>query len=190
MNPCNPCGMKMHNPCGMKMHNPCGMKMHNPCGAKSAGVDRRKVTRPAGLPLKQGNHTKMVREGKKLFSDTSLSSNGLSCNACHTQHALFKDTFSEAYPHYVKMANEQAGVKKVELDEMVQFCMVVPMASNPLPWDSTKLAALTAYTAELQKTFKPGHAGAMKSMGNPCNPCAMKMKMHNPCNPCGMKKRW
>jgi len=172
-----------------KMHNPCGMK--NPCGAKKAGVDPKKVTRPAGTHLKRGNHASMVRMGKQLFSTTSLSSNGLSCNACHTQHALFKETFSEAYPHYVKMANEQAGVKKVELDEMVQFCMVVPMASKPLPWGSTELAALTAYTAELQKTFKPSHNPcSMKKMHNPCNPCGMKMKHHNPCNPCGMKKSW
>jgi len=177
-NPCNPCGMK-------KMHNPC-----NPCGAKSAGVDPKKVTRPAGTHLKRGNHASMLRKGEKLFKDTSLSSNGLSCNSCHTKHALFKNTFSEAYPHYVKMANEQSGVKKVELDEMVQFCMVVPMAAKPLPWDSTKLAALTAYTAELQKTFKPKNPCQMKKMHNPCNPCGMKMKQHNPCNPCAMKKNW
>jgi len=28
-------------------------------------------------------------------------------------------------------------------------------AAKPLPWDSKQLAALTAYTASLQKTFKP-----------------------------------
>jgi len=29
---------------------------------------------------------------------------------------------------------------------MVQFCMVVPMKNEPLPWDSEDLAALTAYS--------------------------------------------
>jgi cytochrome c len=77
------------------------------------------------------------------------------------------------------MVGEKAGLKQIQLDEMVQICMLVPMASKPLPWDSTELAALTAYTGEVQKKFKPGAAAA-----NPCaakSPCAAK-------NPCAPKK--
>jgi hypothetical protein len=40
------------------------------------------------------------------------------------------------------------------------------MAAKPLPWDSKELAALSAYTLEVQKGFKPGK-GAV-------NPCAGK----------------
>ena len=40
-------------------------------------------------------------------------------------------------------------------DEMVQGCMVMPMAAKPLPWDSPELAALVAYVEQQQKTFKP-----------------------------------
>jgi cytochrome c len=64
---------------------------------------------------------------------------------------------------------------------MVQFCMIVPMADEPLPWDSTELAALTAYVQSIQPGYHPvGGGGA----ANPCNPCGMK----NPCNPCAMKR--
>jgi hypothetical protein len=78
------------------------------------------------------------------------------------------------------MAEEQGGVKQVELDEMVQFCMVVPMAARPLGWESRELAALTAYVAQVQKTFAPNPSAAR-------NPCAAK----NPCaagNPCAAKR--
>lgn len=67
----------------------------------------------------------------------------------------------------VAMARDQAGLKRIRADEMVQFCMVVPMAAKPLPWNSKELAALTAYTLELQKAFKPANPCAMK---NPCVP--------------------
>lgn len=53
------------------------------------------------------------------------------------------------------MARDQLGRKTVHLDEVVQGCMIMPMAAKPLPWDSKELAALTAYPASLQKTFKP-----------------------------------
>jgi hypothetical protein len=79
----------------------------------------------------------------------------------------------------VAMPRDQAGLKQVQADEMVQFCMVVPMAARPLPWASKELAALTAYTLELQKSFKP--APNPCAMKNPCaatNPCA-----GNPCAP-------
>jgi hypothetical protein len=51
------------------------------------------------------------------------------------------------------MPEERSGVAQVALDEMVQVCMVVPMASKPLPWESKELAALTVYAQEVQKDF-------------------------------------
>ncbi len=78
------------------------------------------------------------------------------------------------------MAKERANLDTIRLDEMVQLCLVVPMASKPLPWDSRELAALTAYAGAVQKSFKPTPGAA--------NPCAAK----NPCaatNPCAAKKK-
>ncbi len=164
------------NPCAPKM-NPCAAKA-NPCAAKPM-VDPKLVTRPAGTHLAGGDHAAQVALGKQLYADPKLSTNGMSCASCHTGNAAFAKTFAQPYPHFVQMASDRGGLKKIALDEMVQFCMVAPMAAKPLAWDSKELAALTAYTAEVQKTFKPG-------TGAPMNPCAPK----NPCaaqNPCAAK---
>lgn len=196
VNPCNPCGMKHKSPTGVNPCNPCGMKHNNPCSginpcganpcAKKAGqVDAKLITRPAGTKLySRMKRSKLVKKGEKLFKNTSLSTNGMSCNTCHSGNNSFGKTFAKPYPHYVGMAKDKAGMKQINADEFVQFCMVVPMAAKPLGWESKKLAALTAYVEDVkQKDF-------MMSKGmNPCgmNPCAMKHK--NPCgmNPCSMK---
>jgi cytochrome c len=130
--------------------------------------------RPKNYKPYKADRAALVKEGEKLWKDTKLSTNGLSCNTCHVNNGAFAPTFAKPYPHEVAMAREKAGLKQVHLDEMVQLCMVVPMATKPLKWESRELAALTAYTAEVQKTFKP-------------NPCAAK----NPCagkNPCAARK--
>ena len=170
------------NPCAPKATNPCAPKAANPCTAKHE-VDAKLVTRPAGTKLAQGKHADLAKEGEKLFNDTKLSSNGMACSSCHTNNDNFMPTVAKSYPHEVDMAKEKGGVAKVHLDEMVQFCMVVPMATKPLPWDSRQLAALTAYNVDLQKKFQ---ADAKKA-ANPCAP-----KAANPCapkagNPCAKK---
>jgi hypothetical protein len=163
-NPCNPC-----NPCAAK--NPC-----NPCAA-SGKLDPKLVARPSGTKLQMGS----VEGGKKLFNDNKLSSNGLACNTCHNNGAAYANTFSQPYPHKVAMAVAQSGLDSVDVDEMVQLCMVIPMATKPLAWDSSELADLSAYVVEVQKTWKPSAAAGNPC--NPCNPCAAK----NPCNPCAAK---
>lgn len=152
--------------------NPCAPK--NPCAVKSGEareLDPRLITRPAGTKLATGDHAQLVQEGERLWKDVQLSSNGLSCDSCHSNQGAFMPGFAKPYPHEVEMVRDKAGVKRIHLDEMVQGCLVMPMATKPFPWDSRELAALTAYTAEVQKSFKPGAAA-------PANPCAPK-------NPCG-----
>lgn len=122
-------------------------------GAMAAGDPGASITRPAGYKPMVGD----AALGEKLFNDTKLSTNGMSCASCHANQGAFQASFAKPYPHTVAMAKEQLGRKTVHLDEMVQGCMVMPMAAKPLPWDSKELAALTAYTASLQKTFKPAH---------------------------------
>ena len=182
-NPCNPCGGRNPcNPCGGKNPcNPCGGKNPcNPCGA-AAKLDPKSFTRPAGSKRYKGDKAGLVKLGKKLWNDKSLGKSGLSCQVCHQQNQLFSASFAQPYPHKVKMAANMAGLKSLQLEEMVQLCMLVPMKADILPWGSQKLAALTAYTAVVQKGFKPS---ANPCAGkNPCNPCGGK----NPCNPCGGK---
>jgi len=179
-NPCaakNPCGAK--NPCAAK--NPCGPV--NPCMAKA-------IKRPAGYVPYKGNSAELIATGKALFADPKLSTNGLSCGTCHQGNNAYLPTFTKPYPHAVAMAGEM-GLKRVHADEMVQLCMVRPMAAKPFDWKSKELAALTAYVVEVQKSFKPTVAAANPCAAkNPCgakNPCAAK----NPCgakNPCAAKK--
>ncbi len=202
-NPCNPCGMKMDkshsnpcNPCGMKMDkshgnpcnpcNPCGMKKSmNPCMANASAALAAKATRPAGSELWSSmwtSRTTLIKEGEKLFNDTSLGSNGMACSTCHATDALYKESFAQVFPHPIAMVEQRAGVKMVHADEIVQFCIAVPMEGDALDWEGRELAALTAYVTDVQqKEFMGKHQSA--------NPCAMKMnkKYMNPCNPCAMK---
>lgn len=191
-NPCNPCAGKRNpcNPCaGKNPCNPCGGKNPcNPCGG-AAKIDPNSFTRPAGSKSASGNQAELVKLGKALWNDKSIGKSGLACQTCHQQNRLFNASFAQPYPHKVKMAVDRAGLISIQLDEMVQFCMIVPMKADILPWNSKQLAALTAYSAAVQKGYTPSaNPCAGKNPCNPCggkNPCAGK----NPCNPCGGKKR-
>lgn len=195
-NPCNPCGTKRAcnpcNPCAVKKKscspcNPCAAKKAcSPCNPCAAKVSAKDFVRPKGVTLAKGKKSKLIAEGKRLWNSTSLSTNGLSCNSCHVNNASLNATFAKPYPHKVAMPSQMAGVGKIHADEMAQFCLLVPMQSKTLPWNSMELAALAAYTVELQKDFKPNPCAA-KNPCNPCNPCAAR-KACNPCNPCAVKK--
>ena len=176
-NPCNPCAA---NPCAGKPNpcNPCGANPCNPCGG--AAIDPKRFQQPRGARLASGSQSELTRRGEQLWNDEGLGKTGLACASCHTnRYGLMKPSFDQAYPHYVEMPSQRAGVSQVSAAEMVQFCMIVPMADDPLPWNSQELAALTAYVEKIQAGFDPSAAGA--AAANPCNPCAAKA---NPCNPC------
>lgn len=160
------------NPCAAR--NPCVPL--NPCAAVSK-VDPKLITRPKKTKLLAGKRAELVKLGKELWNSSELSAKkDLACQTCHQGNAGFMATFAKPYPHKVAMATQRAGLKGIQVDEMVQLCLIAPMASKPLPWESRELAALTAYVQEVQKTFKPA-----KPAANPCamrNPCAA-----NPCSP-------
>ncbi len=146
-------------------------------------IDPAAITRPQGYKPYAGDARELAVLGEKLWNDTRLSSNGMSCNTCHANHGAFQASFAKPYPHRVAMARDKAGVKRVHLDEMIQACMVMPMAAKPLPWASKELAALTAHTSKLQKSFRSDATAP----ANPCsvrhaNPCALR-----PVNPCAAK---
>ena len=159
--------------------NPCDAK--NPCAAKATEVDPKLITRPAGTKLAAGQQAELIKLGEQLWKDTKLSTNELSCETCHRANASFSPSFAKPYPHPVVMVTEKAGLKQIHMDEMVQICLVVPMASKPLPWNSKELAALTAYVGKVQKGFAAEQT-KKPAASNPCaprNPCAPK----NPCSP-------
>ena len=51
------------------------------------------------------------------------------------------------------MGQNMFAMDEVTAVEMVQLCMVVPMATEPYAWDSDDLAALTAYVEDEQERF-------------------------------------
>lgn len=166
--------------------NPCDPRtvdVGNPCDPAASGHGEVAPIDPARI--RQGNNAlyvgaaeaELVSRGSELWSDVSLSETGeIACSTCHgTNYQRMQASFAMPYPHPVDMVVERTGIEQVNAAEMVQMCMVVPMGSEPLPWNSLELAALAAYVKDMQKAFKaPMAAGA-----NPCNPGDAKQ------NPCG-----
>jgi cytochrome c len=196
LNPCsgktdNPCGAKTLNPCAAKTLNPCGAKTLNPCATKTLNpcnpcgaktVDPSRIRQPAGVTLARGSGGELAAEGEKLWNDRFLGKSGLACSSCHlNQYGQMQETFAKPYPHYVAMPAQQAGLQQVSAAEMVQFCMAVPMMTDPFPWNSRELAALTAYVERIQADVDPTQLAGPSAPANPCNPCSPK---NNPCNPC------
>lgn len=122
-------------------------------GEGSSSEHKKAVRRPEGYTPYQGDVAKLKARGKELFNDTSLSSNGLSCATCHADGAGYAATFENDYPHFVAMGKRDFGMDMVYMDEMVQICMVAPMAAEPLEWGSRDLAALTEYMNQVQQDY-------------------------------------
>jgi hypothetical protein len=174
--PCVPRTQIQTNPDVIR--NPAVKK--NPCAAIKINPD--KITRPVNYRPYQGNQTDLLEYGEKLYNDKSSSTNGHSCQSCHQDGNLFQPTFMQPYPHFVAMASNRTGLDQIELDEMVQLCMMTSMKAEPLMWNSRSLAALTTYTTKVQKAFQKSHL-------NPCrskNPCAIR-NPHGVRNPVALK---
>ena len=171
-NPCNPCGGRANacNPCGGKANacNPCGGRANacnpcNPCASKPV-VPLRGVQQPCV--------GKLVKQGKKNWSNEKLGKSGFSCMTCHDDHELLSN---KPWPHYIGMAKDV-----MSLDQMINFCMLNPMDGKKFDSDSIDMTAMGAFYQKYMKTWKP--TVPKKGKGNPCNPCG---KRRNPCNPCG-----
>jgi cytochrome c len=148
-------------------------------------VDASRFKQPKGVKLASASSSDLVAQGEKLWNDRTLGKSGLACANCHIGNYLqMQPSFAQPYPHYVAMPAQQGGVDEVSAAEMVQFCMIVPMADEPLPWDSLELASLAAWVEHIRPDYAPV-AGAPATQGaNPCNPCAGA----NPCNPGSLKR--
>ncbi|MBS9402855.1 hypothetical protein KG088_04370 [Halomonas sp. TRM85114] len=128
--------------------------------AEAEGGPNAAVARPddysPGYSESGDNPEEMLGRGKALYSDTTLSTNGLSCATCHGSEGRdtgYNATFQQPFPHQVAMADNQFGMPEVHVDEMIQVCMVAPMSAEPLEWGSEELTSLAAYMVEVQKRF-------------------------------------
>jgi len=116
----------------------------------AASVDQERVVRPAGTMPATASHEELLTKGEQLWNDPSLGNSKLACSSCHKNNvSRFKKTFLEPYPHSVKMAKKKTKLDEVSAEGMVQLCMIVPMKTEPLPWNSVELAALTTYMQEV-----------------------------------------
>ncbi|WP_209316368.1 hypothetical protein [Halomonas salinarum] len=152
-NPCavkNPCAAQHRcapNPCAAK--NPCAASTKNPCAVK------RPEKYTPGYQEDGDNPEELIAQGKALFQNASLSTNSMACSSCHgvDQDSGYQATFESPYPHKVAMGENLYGMSMLHADEMVQVCMLNPMAASTLGWDSEELAALSAYVVEVQKRY-------------------------------------
>ncbi len=93
---------------------------------------------------------RMIDEGYKVFHDSSIGKNGISCDMCHPDAS---NTHAETYPKF------QTQLKKVAtLREMINWCIENPLEGPKLTHDDPKMIALEAYITSVRKgkTLDPG----------------------------------
>lgn len=85
----------------------------------------------------QGEYDTVVIEGEKLFHGGLKSDNTLSCDQCHPNAS---NTHPETYPKFQKQLGRVS-----ELWEMVNWCIMNPLETNPLAANDPQMTALLAY---------------------------------------------
>jgi cytochrome c len=79
----------------------------------------------------------VVQEGRALWVDGNLGTNGVACAQCHPNAA---NTHPETYPKFQK----QLG-RVVALREMINWCLMNPLEGAELDLGSAEMVALEAY---------------------------------------------
>ena len=79
----------------------------------------------------------VVQQGRALWTDPKLGTNGVACAQCHPNGA---NSHPETYPKFQK----QIG-KVVTLPEMINWCIRNPLEGQALAVDSAEMTALVAY---------------------------------------------
>lgn len=88
----------------------------------------------------------VVKEGRQVFTDPKLGSNGVVCAQCHPNGA---NTHPETYPKFQKQLGRVAV-----LWEMINWCIRNPLEGKELAPDSPKMIAIQAYIAEERRNVK------------------------------------
>ena len=79
----------------------------------------------------------VVAQGRALWTDGKLGTNGVACAQCHPNGA---NSHPETYPKFQK----QMG-RVVAFWEMINWCLRNPLEGTPLAADDPKMIALQAY---------------------------------------------
>jgi thiosulfate dehydrogenase len=88
----------------------------------------------------------VVAEGRALWTDGKLGTNGVACAQCHPNAA---NTHPETYPKFQK----QIG-KVITLPEMINWCLRNPLEGKPLGLDDPKMTAMVAYVTYERRGVK------------------------------------
>ena len=94
----------------------------------------------------QAEYQKVVADGRALWTDGSLGTNGVACAQCHPNAA---NTHPETYPKFQK----QLG-KVAQLWEMVNWCLRNPLQGSPLGADDAKMTAILSYVTYERRGVK------------------------------------
>ncbi|UCN00193.1 hypothetical protein LCX93_11830 [Sulfurimonas sp. SWIR-19] len=89
------------------------------------------------LDFWSAEYKSVVKEGRKVFTDTKLGTNTVTCNECHPNAS---NTHPETYPKFQK----QLG-KVATMGEMINWCIANPLEGKKMALDNPKMTALIAY---------------------------------------------
>jgi len=93
-----------------------------------------------------GQFMEVVAQGRALWTDGKLGTNGVACAQCHPNAA---NTHPETYPKFQK----QIG-KVITLPEMINWCLRNPLEGRPLALDDPKMTAMVAYVTYERRGVK------------------------------------
>lgn len=85
----------------------------------------------------QQEYMTTVKQGRELFTDSKLGTNGVVCAQCHPNAA---NTHPETYPKFQK----QLG-RVVPMWEMINWCIRNPLEGKDLAADDPRMIALQSY---------------------------------------------
>jgi thiosulfate dehydrogenase len=85
----------------------------------------------------QQEYMAVVKQGREVFIDPNLGTNGVVCAQCHPNGA---NTHPETYPKF----QQQLG-KVAPLWEMINWCIRNPLEGKALKADDPSMIALQAY---------------------------------------------
>lgn len=112
---------------------------------------------PAITPIRNSG-TEPWPEGEDALSHLiciAMNRDGLPIGLFTTNRWVTGETWYKA-EDVIAMVQAQIGVESlVDVEQIVQFCMMSPMQAKPLAWDSKELAALSAFVVDFQKGYKP-----------------------------------
>ena len=95
------------------------------------------------MQIWKAEYNKMVDAGNKLFHDSSLGHNGISCDMCHPNAS---NTHPETYPKFQTQLKTMAVLR-----DMINWCIENPLEGQKLADDDLRMKQLEAYILHQRK---------------------------------------